>query len=31
MMCSMVEKMDETKRKTHIKNADAYLKSPTAV
>ena len=25
MMCSMVEKMDEKKRKSHIKNANAYL------
>ena len=27
MMCSMVKKMDETKRKTHLKNAKKYLKS----
>ena len=27
MMCSMVKKMDETKRKTHLKNAKSYLKS----
>lgn len=26
MMCSMVEKMDEKKRKSHIKNANAHLK-----
>jgi deoxyribodipyrimidine photolyase-related protein len=27
MMCSMVKKMDETKRKTHVKDAERYLKS----
>ena len=27
MMCSMVKKMDKAKRQTHLKNAEAYLKS----